>query len=66
MFWLRVYEIPEAAKTNLGRAIQNIINLPKEDKVRAYINIQNLEDREFLDSHFIMLCTKKGTIKKVA
>ncbi|MBK6546440.1 MAG: DNA gyrase subunit A [Saprospiraceae bacterium] len=63
-FWLRVYEIPEAAKTNLGRAIQNIINLPKEDKVRAYINIQNLEDREFLDSHFIMLCTKKGTIKK--
>ncbi|HEX5624757.1 MAG TPA: DNA gyrase subunit A [Saprospiraceae bacterium] len=63
-FWLRVYEIPEATKTSLGRAIQNIINLPKEDKVRAYINIENLEDQEFLDSHFIMLCTKNGTIKK--
>ncbi len=63
-YWLRVYEIPEASKTSLGRAIQNIINLPKEDKIRAYININNLEDREFLDSHFIMLCTKKGTIKK--
>jgi DNA gyrase subunit A len=63
-YWLRVYEIPEASKTSLGRAIQNIINLPKEDKVRAYINIKDLEDREFLEQHYIMLCTKKGTIKK--
>ena len=65
-FWLRVYEIPEATKTSLGRAIQNIINLPKEDKVRAYINIEDLEDQNFLDSHFIMLCTKNGTIKKTS
>jgi DNA gyrase subunit A len=63
-YWLRVYEIPEATKTSLGRAIQNIINLPKEDKVRAYINIEDLENQSFLDSHFIMLCTKNGTIKK--
>ena len=63
-YWLRVYEIPEANKTSLGRAIQNLVNLPKEDKVRAYINIENLEDKEFLKEHFIILCTKDGTIKK--
>jgi len=63
-YWLRVYEIPEATKTTLGRAIQNLINLPKEDKVRAYINIEDLEDKEFLENHFIVLCTKNGIIKK--
>ena len=63
-FWLRVYEVPEAAKTSLGRSIQNLLNLPKEDKVRAYINIKDLEDKEFLDTHYIVLCTKNGTIKK--
>ncbi len=63
-FWLRVYEIPEANKTSLGRAIQNIIMLPKEDKVRAYINIENLSDEEYQNNNFIVLCTKKGTIKK--
>lgn len=63
-YWLRVYEIPEATKTSLGRAIQNIINLPKEDKVRAYINIEDLENQSFLDSHFITLCTQNGIIKK--
>lgn len=63
-FWLRVYEIPETSKTATGKAIQNLINLPKEDKVRAYINVPNLEDKEFLDSHYIVLCTKNGIIKK--
>lgn len=63
-YWLRVYEIPEATKTTLGRAIQNLINLPKEDKVRAYINIEDLEDKAFLENHFIVLCTKNGIIKK--
>ncbi|MBK6572261.1 MAG: DNA gyrase subunit A [Saprospiraceae bacterium] len=63
-YWLRVYEIPEAAKTSLGRAIQNIVSLAKEDKVRAYINVDNLSNEEFLNSHYIMLCTRKGTIKK--
>ncbi len=63
-YWLRVYEIPEAGKTSTGRAIQNIINLPKEDRVRAYINVTNLEDKDYLDAHYIMLCTKNGIIKK--
>lgn len=63
-FWLRVFEIPEANKTSLGRAIQNIITLSPGDKVKAYINIENLNDEEFLKNHYIVLCTKKGTIKK--
>jgi DNA gyrase subunit A len=63
-YWLRVFEIPEAAKTSLGRAIQNLVNLPKEDRVRAYINIKNLEDKEFLDNHYVVFCTKRGIIKK--
>ncbi len=63
-YWLRVYEIPEAAKTSMGRAIQNLLTLPPGDKVRGYINIENLNDEEVLDKHFIVLCTKKGVIKK--
>ncbi len=63
-YWLRVYEIPEATKTSLGRAIQNILSLPKEDKVRAYINVADLEDKAFLDEHHIVFCTKNGLIKK--
>jgi DNA gyrase subunit A len=63
-FWLRVYEIPEAAKTSQGRVIQNIISLPKEDKVKAYIKIEDLKDEEFLKNNCIVFCTKKGTIKK--
>ena len=62
--WLRVYEIPEATKTSQGRVIQNIISLPKDDKVRAYINIEDLEDSEFLNSHFLIFATRKGGIKK--
>ena len=63
-FWLRVYEIPEASKTSAGRVIQNIISLPKEDNVKAYILVKDLTDKEFLDNHFIMFCTKKGIVKK--
>ncbi|MEM8909387.1 MAG: DNA gyrase C-terminal beta-propeller domain-containing protein, partial [Bacteroidota bacterium] len=62
--WLRVYEIPEASKTSSGRVIQNIINLPKDDRVKAYIKIEDLTDKEFIDSHYILFCTKKGLIKK--
>ncbi len=62
--WLRVYEIPEATKTSSGRVIQNIINLPKEDKVRAYIKIEDLTDKEYLNNNYIVFCTKKGLIKK--
>ena len=63
-YWLRTYEIPEAAKTGTGRAIQNIISLPPEDKIRAYISIKDLNDETFINNHYIVLCTKKGVIKK--
>jgi DNA gyrase subunit A len=63
-YWLKVYQIPEGEKQSKGRAIQNLIQLPQDDKVRAIIDIPNFEDKEFVDNHFIMLCTRKGTIKK--
>lgn len=62
--WLRVYEIPEASKTSAGRAIQNILNLPKEDTVKAYINIEDLNDEDFLNSHSIVFATRQGVVKK--
>jgi DNA gyrase subunit A len=65
-FWLRVYEIPEGGKTSKGRAIQNLINLPKEDKVMAYINTKDLKDEEYINSHYIVMCTKQGVIKKTS
>lgn len=65
-YWLRAYEIPEASKTAAGRVIQNLIQLPKEDKIKAYIKIEDLKDPEFMENHFIVLCTKDGTIKKTA
>ncbi len=63
-FWLKVYEIPEGEKQGKGRAIQNLIQIPSDDKVRTIIDIKNLEDKEFVASHYIVLCTKKGIIKK--
>lgn len=63
-FWLKVYQLPEGDKTSKGRAIQNLIQLPPDDKVRAIIAVKNLEDEEFVKSHYIVLCTRKGTIKK--
>ena len=65
-FWLRVFEIPEGTRTSKGRAIQNIINIPKEENIKAYIKLINLKDKEYLDNNFIIMCTKKGTIKKTS
>ena len=63
-FWLNVYEIPEGDKTSKGRAIQNLIQIPPDDKVRAIIDVRDLQDKDFVNSHNIVLCTKKGIIKK--
>ena len=63
-FWLRVYEIPEASKTSTGRALQNLLSLPPDDKIKAYIKIDDLTDQEMLKSNFLMFCTRKGKIKK--
>ncbi|MDQ7949787.1 MAG: DNA gyrase subunit A [Pedobacter sp.] len=65
-FWLRVYEIPEGGRVSKGRALQNIINIPKEEKVKAFIKVKNLKDQEYLENNFIIMCTKKGTIKKTS
>jgi DNA gyrase subunit A len=65
-FWLRVFEIPEGTKTSKGRAIQNLLNIGSDDKVRAYINVKNLKAEDYINSHFIILATKKGTIKKTS
>ncbi len=65
-FWLRVFEIPEGGKTTRGRAIQNLINIEKDDIVRAFINVDNLNDEDYLNNNYIILGTKKGTIKKTS
>ncbi|MCO5947546.1 DNA gyrase subunit A [Mucilaginibacter flavidus] len=65
-FWLRVFEIPEGTRTSKGRAIQNIINIPKEENIKAYIKLISLKDTEYLENNFIIMCTKKGTIKKTS
>ncbi len=65
-YWLRVYEIPEGGRTTKGRAIQNLIAIEKEDKIRAYISIKNITDEDYLKSNFILFATKKGVIKKTA
>jgi DNA gyrase subunit A len=65
-FWLRVYEIPEGTRLSKGRAIQNIINIPKEEKIKAFIKVKNLKDQEYLENNYIIMCTKKGTIKKTS
>lgn len=63
-FWLKCYEIPEGAKATAGRVIQNLLNIPKEDKVKAYIIVKKLDDEEFINNHYIMFCTRRGQIKK--
>lgn len=65
-FWLRIYEIPEASKQSAGRVIQNIIAMPKDENIRAYISVADLTDTEFLDSHSIIFATKKGIVKKTS
>ncbi len=63
-FWLRAFEIPEASKTSQGRVIQNLLAIPPDDKVRAYIKIENLNDEEFINNNYIIFCTKQGMVKK--
>ena len=63
-YWLKVYEIPDGEKQGKGRAIQNLMQLPQDDKIRAIIDVKNLQDEEFVNSHYIVLCTKQGIIKK--
>ena len=65
-FWLRVFEIPEGTRTSKGRAIQNIINIPKEENIKAYIKLISLKDKDYLENNYIIMCTKKGTIKKTS
>ncbi|WP_423127643.1 DNA gyrase subunit A [Gaoshiqia sp. Z1-71] len=65
-FWLKVYEIPEGTKTSKGRAIQNLLNIEQDDKVLAYINVKRLDDRDYINNNFIILCTKQGIIKKTS
>jgi DNA gyrase subunit A len=65
-YWLNVYQIPEGEKNSKGRAIQNLLQISPDDKVRAIIDIADLQDVEFVNSHYIILCTQKGVIKKTA
>lgn len=65
-YWLKVYNIPEGARTSKGRAIQNLISIEQDDTVRAFINVLNLDDTEYVNNNFIVLCTKKGVIKKTS
>ena len=65
-FWMRVYEIPEGSKTSKGRAIQNLINIEQDDKVMAFICTQNLKDEDYINSHYVIMATKKGQVKKTS
>jgi len=65
-FWMRVYEIPEGSKTSKGRAIQNLINIPQDDKVKAYVKVNDLTDKEYAENNFIVMCSKQGVIKKTS
>ncbi len=65
-FWLKVYEVPEGSKASKGRAIQNVLNIVQDDKVCAYINVRSLNDEEYINNNYIVLATKRGTVKKTA
>ncbi len=65
-YWLKVYEIPEGSKTSKGRAIQNVIHIEPDDKIKTFINVKNLSDPEFIKNNYILLCTARGTIKKTS
>ncbi len=66
VFWMRVFEIPEGGKVSKGRAIQNLINLDKDDKVKAFLNTKNLKDQDYINSHYVLMVTKKGVVKKTS
>ena len=63
-YWLKVYEIPEGTRSSKGRAIQNVIQIEPDDKVRAYIHVKRLDEADYVNSHYIVMCTKEGVIKK--
>ncbi|WP_438969168.1 DNA gyrase subunit A [Nonlabens sp.] len=65
-FWMRVYEIPEGSKTSKGRAIQNLINIEQDDNVKAVICTQDIKDEDYINSHYVIMCTKKGVVKKTS
>ncbi|CAI8156052.1 MAG: DNA gyrase subunit A [Formosa sp. Hel3_A1_48] len=65
-FWMRVYEIPEGSKTSKGRAIQNLVNIEQDDKVKAFICTQNLKDEDYINAHYVIMATKKGQVKKTS
>ena len=65
-FWMRVFEIPEGSKLSKGRAIQNLINIEPDDKVKAFICTQDLKDEDYINNHFVIMCTKKGQVKKTS
>ncbi|MGB1448310.1 MAG: DNA gyrase subunit A [Flavobacteriaceae bacterium] len=65
-FWMRVYEIPEGSKTAKGRAIQNLINIEQDDKVKAFINTQDLKDQDYINNHYVIMATKQGQVKKTS
>jgi DNA gyrase subunit A len=65
-FWMRVFEIPEGNKTSKGRAVQNLINIEQDDNIKAYVRVQDLTDKEYIDNNFIIMCTKNGVIKKTS
>lgn len=65
-YWLKVYNIPEGSRTSKGRAMQNLINIEPDDSVMAYINVKNLNDHDYINNNFIVLCTRKGIIKKTS
>ena len=65
-YWLKVYQIPEGTRSSKGRAIQNVIQIDPGDKIRAYINVKNLNDKEFVENNYLVMCTKRGIVKKTA
>ncbi|GAK77157.1 DNA gyrase subunit A [Nonlabens ulvanivorans] len=65
-FWMRVYEIPEGSRTSKGRAIQNLINIEQDDNVKAVICTQDIKDEDYINSHYVIMCTKKGVVKKTS
>ena len=66
VFWMRVYEIPEGGKNSKGRAMQNLINIEQDDKVKAFLVTQDLKDEEYINSHYVIMATKKGQVKKTS
>jgi DNA gyrase subunit A len=66
VFWMRVYEIPEGGKTSKGRAIQNLINIEQDDKVKAFLVVKNLKDEDYVNSHYVIMATKRGQVKKTS